>query len=244
MALLHSGRGDWGETSPYLWTRVLLHHVLLQPLTALCRETPLAACSLADCPQNTEWQEGAPLPAGDISPCFLAQLNHAGFISSLPLLCLTRSVISLAPLCPPDLTADRAQPCIFHHLPALSFDLTEQAASPSLDTRSPHAPCRRLALHRALSVHQHCSWHLPNLIFTRGAACCRSPCFRSMALFILQEPVQRVGCVSSSCNSARGMKMHFKRAGIDINMHTYVYTYIRRLDRQDSLVTGTLGLWG
>lgn len=38
--------------------------------------------------------------------------------------------------------------------------------------------------------------------------------------------------------------MHFKRAGIDINMHTYVYIYVYRVERQDGLVTGALGLWG
>lgn len=106
---------------PLLFTGKLLH------LPFLCLTAPKA------CRQ----QKGAPCPARGISLYFPARHDQTGFISSLALLCLTRSVISVAPLYPADLTADRAQPRISPQLPALSFDLMELAASPSR-TRAPH----------------------------------------------------------------------------------------------------------
>lgn len=44
---------------------------------------------------------------------------------------------------PPDLTADRAQPHIYHQLPALTFNIMELDASPFLEMRSPlpHPVC-------------------------------------------------------------------------------------------------------
>lgn len=66
-----------------------------------------------------------------------------------------------------------------------------------------------------------------------------------MALLILQELKRRLDCVSSSCSSARGMKVCFKSTVIDINIHTYVYIYICIVERQDSLGawdSGAVGL--
>lgn len=62
-----------------------------------------------------------------------------------------------------------------------------------------------------------------------------------MALLILQKLKRRLDCVSSSCSSARGMKVHFNSTVIDINMDTYVYMYICIVERQDSLGAGDCG---
>lgn len=64
-----------------------------------------------------------------------------------------------------------------------------------------------------------------------------------MALLILQELKRRLDCVSSSRSSARGMKVRFKSAVIDINMHTYVYIYIYLYSGEAGQSWGR-GLWG
>lgn len=120
----------------------------------------------------------------------------------------------------------------------------ELAASPFLGTCSPlpHSGC--LSCVWLPPACRHCSLSFSKLIFAHGFVCCKSSCFKSMALFILQEPRSRVGCVSSSCNSARGMKAHFQCTVIDINMHTYVFIYIGIVERQDNLGTGDSGAVG
>lgn len=132
-----------GRDKPPFENLGLLYCVPFQAAIPFTKETSLAASLLSDCLKTCRQQEGTTLPVWDVSLCFPARCNRTGFISSLALLCLIRSVISLAPLCPPDLTADRAQPHIYHQLPALTFNIMELDASPFLEMRSPlpHPVC-------------------------------------------------------------------------------------------------------